>query len=312
MKIVFLDAATIGSDISLEPIAALGEFVSYNTTDAEDVVERMQGCDVVVINKIKMTREVIDAVPTLKLICEAATGVNNIDVAYAESRGIPVKNVAAYSTASVVQTTFMHILALVGGSHYYDNRVKDGTYSTSGMFTDLTRPFSELDGKRIGIIGMGNIGSRVARVAEAFGMSVSYFSTSGTAHCKDYPAIELEELLSTSDIVSIHAPLNERTNGLIGWNELCKMRPSAYIVNAGRGGIIDEEALAKAVDEGVIAGAATDVFEIEPISTDNPLVSMRHPERVIFSPHIAWASREARCRLVAAIAKNIQDFVHLM
>jgi len=304
MKIVFLDAATMG-DVSFEPIARLGEFVTYATSTQEQARERVKDIDVLIINKIIVDKELIDAAPSLKLICISATGVNNIDVEYAASKGIPVRNVAGYSTDSVVQSTYMHILSLVGGAPYFDRSVKSGDYSRSGMFTDPNWNWWELAGKTIGIIGMGNIGKKVASIAEAFGMKVCYFSTSGTAHCKDYPCLSLEELLAVADIVSVHAPLNDRTNGLIGEHELSLMKPTAFLVNMGRGGIVLEHALADAVDNGVIAGAGLDVFAAEPLPLDHPYLHMKHPERMSLAPHVAWASVEARTRLVSMIADNI-------
>lgn len=304
MKIVFLDAATMG-DVSFAPIERYGSLVCYDSSTAEEALERVSDCDVLIVNKVRVTPELIDAAPNLKLICESATGVNNIDIEYAGSKGIPVRNAVGYSTSTVVQATFMHILSLVGHAPYYDRVVKDGSYSSSGMFTDVKVNWWELSGKTIGIIGMGNIGSRVARVAEAFGMKVCYFSTSGTSHCKDYPSLPLAQLLAESDVVSVHAPLNERTKGLIGKDELSMMQPHAYIVNMGRGGIIDESALAYAVDNGVIAGAALDVFEVEPLPEDSCFLKVGHPERFRLAPHVAWASVEARERLVGMIADNI-------
>lgn len=304
MKIVFLDADTLG-DASLAPIEQYGELVCYGNSTPQEALERVSDCDVLIINKIKVTRQLIDAAPGLKLICEAATGVNNIDLEYAASKGIPVRNAVGYSTDSVVQATFMHLLSLVGNAPYFDHTVKSGAYSSCGIFTDVTRNWSELSGKKMGIIGMGNIGSKVAEVARAFGMEVSYFSTSGTSHCKTYPSLPLDVLLSESDVVSVHAPLNDRTDGLIGSNELRMMKPTAYILNMGRGGIINESALADAIDNGWIAGAALDVFVTEPLPADNPLLNVRYPERLRLSPHIAWASVEARDRLVGMIAENI-------
>ena len=305
MKIVFLDAATMGADISFEPISRHGDLICYDSSTAEEALERVADCDVLIVNKVKVTKELIDAAKSLKLICEAATGVNNIDLEYAGSKCIPVKNVAGYSTDSVVQTTFMHILSLCGKARYFDNAVKSGNYASGGMFTDVSVPFNELSGKKIGIVGMGKIGYGVAKVASAFGMDVSYFSTSGTSHCTEYPSVSLEQLMSESDIVSVHAPYNERTASLICKRELELMKPSAIIVNMGRGGIIDEQALADAVDSGAIAGAALDVFVGEPLSMDNPLMKVVHKERLSFSPHIAWASVEARTRLMESIGNNV-------
>ena len=305
MKIAFLDAATMG-DVSFEPFRQLGEFVSYDSSTPEQARERVKDIDVLLINKVLVDKELIDSAPALKLICIAATGVNNIDVEYAASKGIPVRNAVGYSTDSVVQNTFMHILSLVGGAPYFDDSVKSGSYSRSGMFTDPDWNWWELAGKTIGIIGMGNIGSKVAKIAEAFGMKVCYFSTSGTGHCKEYPCLPLEELLAVSDVVSIHAPLNERTNRLIGKDQLALMKPSAYLVNVGRGAIIVEEDLAAAVDAGVIAGAGIDVFVQEPIPEDHPYLKMQHPERMRLTPHVAWASIEARTRLIGIMAENIR------
>lgn len=308
MNIVFLDAATLG-DISFEAICQYGTLTCYENSTPEEALERVRDCDILIINKIQVNAQLIDAAPHLKLICEAATGVNNIDLGYAESQGIPVRNAVGYSTDSVVQATFMHILSLAGHAPYYDDCVKSGRYSSMGMFTDPSVCWSELAGKTIGIIGMGNIGTRVAKVAEAFGMKVCYYSTSGTGHCKEYPCLSIEELMAISDIVSIHAPLNERTSGLIGPKELSMMKTTGVIVNMGRGGIVDETALASAIDNGTIAGAALDVFVKEPLPADSPLLKTNHPERLRFTPHTAWASQEARERLVQQIADNIRQFV---
>ena len=304
MKIVFLDAATMG-DVSFSPISALGDLECFQASDREEALRRVKDAEVLIINKIKVDKELVDAAPKLRLICEAATGVNNIDLEYAASKGIPVRNAVGYSTDSVVQMTFMMILSLVGRCRYFDDFVKSGEYSRSGLFTDVSKMFFELRGKRLGIIGLGNIGGNVAKVGEAFGMNVSYFSTSGTSHSKDYPSVDLDTLMSSSDIISIHAPYNERTAGLVGAEQLRKMKSTAYIVNMGRGGIIDEAALAEAIDGGWIAGAGVDVFTAEPLPADNPLLNVRNRNRLILTPHIGWASIEARERLVAMIADNI-------
>lgn len=305
MKIAFLDSASMGN-VSFDAIRELGDFVEYQRSTPEQAKERVKDIDVLCINKVLVDKELIDAAPKLKLICEAATGVNNIDLEYAASKGIPVRNAVGYSTDSVVQATFMHMLSLVGCAPYFDNSVKSGAYSHSGLFTDPNRNWWELAGKTIGIVGLGNIGLKVARIAEAFGMNVCYYSTSGTRHNSDYPALELDELLGRSDIVSIHAPLNDRTKGLIGKRELELMQKHTFIMNLGRGGIIVEEDLAEAVDEGVIAGAALDVFATEPLPLEHPFLKMKHPERMRFAPHVAWASVEARSRLVAIMAENIR------
>ncbi len=304
MKITYLDAATVG-DSSLAEIEKLGELVCWPNSTAEEALERVGDSDVLIVNKVRVTEALLDVSPNLKLVCEAATGVNNIDLVACEKRGIIVRNVAGYSTESVVQETFMHILSLMGNGPYYDDFVKSGKYSGCGLFTDLSRPFIEMNGKRIGIIGMGTIGSRVAEVASAFGMEVVYYSTSGTNHCDKYPSLPLDDLMRTSDVISIHAPYNSKTAGLIGEEQLRLMKPTAIIVNMGRGGIIDEYSLAKVIDEDLIGGAALDVFENEPLPVDNPLLRTKHPEKLRFTPHTAWASIEARARLISRLAENI-------
>lgn len=306
MKIAFLDDATVGSDVSLEPISRLGELILYGTTANEKVDERIAGCEVVITNKVQIRKANIDKADKLKLICVAATGVNQVDVEYAQSKGIPVKNVAGYSTESVSQVTMMHILNLVGHGMYFDRVVKDGSYFRSGIATDVTNPFFELKGKKIGIIAMGNIGHRVAELTSAFGMEVSYFSTSGTSHCTEYPSLPLDKLLSESDIVSIHAPLNDVTKNLLTYEKLKLMKKSAYLVNVGRGGIVNEGDLVKALNDGVLAGAAIDVFTAEPLPEDHPYIKdVKDPAKLILSPHIAWTSREARKLLIEKIAENI-------
>ena len=308
MKIVYLDASTLG-DTQMDEIRALGEYVSYPMCTREEALERVSDCDVLIVNKVRVDEELLAAAPKLKLICEAATGVNNIDLEAAARRGILVRNVAGYSTESVVQSTFTHLLSLVGNAPYFDDYVKSGKYSACGIFTNVSHPFMELDGKTMGIIGMGTIGKRVAAVATAFGMKVVYYSTSGTSHCTDYPSLPLDELLAQSDAVSVHAPLNGRTKGLVGASELRMMKPTAVLLNLGRGGIVDEGALAEAVDEGVIAGAALDVYLEEPLPADSPLMHLRHPEKFRFSPHTAWASAEALRRLASGVAANIREFL---
>ena len=305
MKIVFLDAISMG-DVSLEEIASLGEFTSYPSSTAQQARERVKDADVVLLNKVVVDQTFLDAAPRLKLVCEAGTGINNIDVELCKKRGVVVRNVAGYSTDSVAQTAWMHILNLAGHAFHYQEFVRSGQYSKNPVHVDYRHPFVELAGKTLGIVGMGAIGQKVAAIARAFGMEVLYFSTSGTGHCKDYPCVSLDELLERSDVISIHAPYNERTAGLMGYEQLRKMKPTAYLVNTGRGGIAVEEDLARALDEGLIAGAALDVYVKEPLPAESPLMHLVHPERLLFSPHIAWYSREARARLAHEMAENIK------
>ncbi len=310
MKIVFLDAISMG-DTPMDEIAALGDFQCFVSSTAEQARERSKDADVVIVNKILVNREFLDAAPKVKLICEAGTGINNIDVAECEKRGIAVRNVAAYSTDSVAQIAWMHILNLMGRAFHYNTFVQSGEYSHNPVHVDFAHPFTEIAGKTLGIIGMGAIGQKVAAIGKAFGMDVLYYSTSGTAHCKDYPCVSLEDLLKRADVISIHAPYNERTAGLIGYDQFKMMKPTAILVNTGRGGIEVEADLARALDEGLIAGAGIDVFVTEPLPADNPLMQIRHKDRIVFTPHSAWNSREARARLATGMANNIKEFYHI-
>lgn len=305
MKIVFLDAATMG-DASMAEIAALGEFTCYPSSTAEEARARVADADVALLNKVIVDQAFLDAAPKLKLICEAGTGINNINVPLCDKRGVIVRNVAGYSTDSVAQTAWMHILNLAGRAFHYNAYAKDGRYSAGSIHVDADHPFTEIAGKTLGIVGMGAIGKKVATIAEAFGMDVIYYSTSGTSHCKDYPSVTLDELLARADVISIHAPYNERTAGLIGYDELCRMKPTAYLVNTGRGGIAVEADLVRAVDEGRIAGIGIDVYQKEPLPLDHPFLHAKHPERILLSPHIAWYSVEARARLAHEMAENIK------
>lgn len=304
MKIVFLDALTIGAG-SFAALEALGEFIGYGDSTPEEGMERVANCDVLIVNKFKVSPAILDAARNLKLVCESGTGMNNIDVEACTERGIPVRNVAAYSTATVAQTTFMHILSLLGDAPHFDRAVKSGAYSRSKILTEVFTPFVEASGKTLGIIGLGAIGRQVARIAQAMDMRVIYYSASGKNHTTDFEEISLAELLRRSDVVTIHAPMSDRTRGLIGAEELAMMKSSAFLVNMGRGGIVDEAALAAAVDAGIIAGAAIDVFTKEPLPLDNPYMQVKHPERFRFTPHIGWGSLEARTRLIEGIAANI-------
>lgn len=305
MKIVFLDAITMG-DASLAEIAALGELVTYPSSTPQEARERVKDADVALLNKVIVDKEFLDVAPKLKLVCEAGTGINNIDVKLCEERGVIVRNVAAYSTDSVAQTAWMHILNLAGRAFHYNSFVHDGSYSRNVVHVDYRHPFTELSGKTLGVVGMGAIGQKVAAIAKAFGMDVIYYSTSGTNHCKEYPAVSLETLLAESDVITIHAPYNERTAGLIGYEQFKMMKRTAFLVNTGRGGIAVEADLAKALDDGLIAGAGIDVYVKEPLPLDSPLMKLQHPERLLLSPHIAWYSTEARARLAHEMAENIR------
>ena len=306
-KIVILDGKTLG-DISLEKLSEIGEVRYYDTTDISEVKERVREANIVLTNKVVLNRENLSEANNLEFIAEVATGFNNIDIEYAKEKGIGVANVAGYSTNAVVQHTFAATLALLDEVAYYDNYVKSGEYSKSGLFTCLDRPYYEIEGKTWGIIGLGNIGKKVAKIAEAFGAKVVYYSTTGINSNNDFSRVSFDDMLSKSDIISIHAPLNENTLGLINYEALCKMKNSAVLVNMGRGPIVVEEDLARAIDEDRIRGAALDVFEVEPIKINSPLLTMKNKDRIILSPHIAWASVEARERLFNEVVENITAF----
>ena len=306
-KIVILDGKTLG-DIRLEKLSEIGEVKYYDTTDISEVKERVREANIVLTNKVVLNRENLSEANNLEFIAEVATGFNNIDIEYAKEKGIGVANVAGYSTNAVVQHTFASTLALLDEVTYYDNYVKSGEYSKSGLFTCLDRSYYEIEGKTWGIIGLGNIGKKVAKIAEAFGAKVVYYSTTGINSNSDFSRVSFDELLSKSDIISIHAPLNENTLGLINYEALCKMKNSAVLVNMGRGPIVVEEDLARAIDEDKIRGAALDVFEVEPIKINSPLLTMKNKDRIILSPHIAWASVEARERLFNEVVENITAF----
>ena len=306
-KIVILDGKTLG-DIDLEKLREIGEVKYYDTTDSSEVKDRVREANIVLTNKVVLNRENLSEASNLEFIAEVATGFNNIDIEYAKEKGIGVANVAGYSTNAVVQHTFASTLALLDEVTYYDNYVKSGEYSKSGLFTCLDRSYYEIEGKTWGIIGLGNIGKKVAKIAEAFGAKVVYYSTTGINSNSDFSRVSFDELLSKSDIISIHAPLSKNTLGLINYEALCKMKNSAVLVNMGRGPIVVEEDLARAIDEDRIRGAALDVFEVEPIKVNSPLLTMKNKDRIILSPHIAWASVEARERLFNEVVENITAF----
>jgi len=308
VKIVFLDTSTVGDVDNLEMIQSLGEYTGYEMTAPAQRVERIRGHHIVITNKVVIDREVMDSCPELELICIVATGMNNVDLEYAAQKGIIVKNVAGYSTESVTQCTFSMLLFLLNSSAYYDDYVKSGKYAASPVFTHLGREFWELKNKIFGIIGMGTIGRRVAQVAEAFGARVVYYSTSGkNLNVEGCRHLELSELLRASDVVSIHCPLNEQTKNLLTESRLRMMKPTAYLLNMGRGGIVNEEDLARALDENWIAGAALDVLTTEPISAESPFLKVRNKHKLFITPHIAWASREARGLLIERTAANIRS-----
>ena len=304
-NIVFLDRYSL-CDRDLSLIESLGRYTAYDDTPRDKVAERLADADVAIANKVLIDGQTMRRLPRLKLICVAATGMNNIDLETAAELGIEVRNAVGYSTYSVAETTLCSALALMREVVYFDEYFKSGRYAAAERMFCYDRPTRQLRGRNWGIVGLGNIGREVARLATAFGCRVSYFSTSGAKREEEYPQLPLGELLADSDIVSIHSPLNDRTRGLIGREELSAMKPAAILINVARGGIVDEQALAEALDNDTIAGAALDVFSSEPLR-ESPLYHLRDPYKLLASPHNAWSAAEAIDRLVECIAENIRS-----
>jgi len=308
MNIVLLDAKTLGDDLDLSVFEQFGTFIRYETTTEEETLERIVDADIIITNKVVLTANFLSQAKNLKLICIAATGINNVDLDAAKFQGIEVKNVAGYSSNSVVQHTFAMALYLLEKMAYYDAVVKDSRWSKSGLFTDVSHPFYEISGKKWGIIGFGRIGQSVATIATAFGAEVSYHSTSGKNLHHGYPHHNLEFILKDCDIISIHAPLNDDTYDLINEINLPYLKEKAILLNLGRGGIVNETDLAFELDRREIY-AGLDVLEKEPITALNRLNEVKHKERLLITPHIAWTSIEARKKLLDGIVKNIKDFL---
>lgn len=308
MKLVFLDAKTIGADIDLSAFSDFGEVVFYDFTSPTEALARTRDADVLIVNKAEINAETIGEASHLKLVCVTATGTNNLDKDYLKSRGIAWRNVAGYSTESVAQHTFAMLFYLLEKLRYYDEYVKEGRYINDQIFTHFEEQFHELSSLRFGIIGLGNIGRRVADIASCFGADVVYYSTSGQPPQDGYHQVDLETLLATSDIISIHAPLTPQTQGLINKNTLSKMKSSAILLNLGRGPIIVESDLADALTEGRLAAAGLDVLSQEPMSPDNPLFRIKDSRKLFITPHVAWAAVESRTRLMNIIYEQIKDF----
>ncbi|NKF07035.1 D-2-hydroxyacid dehydrogenase [Clostridium gasigenes] len=306
-KIVLLDGKTLGG-LDFSRLEEFGKVEYYETTSQEEVVSRIKDANIILTNKVVLNEENLSQAKNLELICETATGFNNIDIKYAKKNKVAVTNVAGYSTNAVAQHTFATVLNLYDKLAYYDEFVKSGEYAASELFTDLTKPFYELEGKTWGIVGFGAIGKKVAKIAEAFGSNIVYYSTSGKNNNLEYKRVEFEELLKTCDIISIHAPLTEKTNGLMNYEAISNMKKNSILVNMGRGPIVVEADLARAIEEELIAGAALDVFEVEPMKKDNPLLTIKNKENLVLTPHIAWASVEARERLFKEVIENIKAF----
>lgn len=309
MKIVALERMSIGEDINLSAFEQFGEFVTYELTTKDQIEERAAGAEVLIINKLPINEETIHNLKDLKLVLLTATGTDNVDISYCSSRGIQVRNVKGYSTAVVVQHTFASLFYILEKLNYYDNYVKSGEYIKSPVFSHFGERFWELNGKTWGIVGLGNIGRGVANIAKAFGCNVIYYSTSGKNSNADFERVELDDLLAQSDIISIHSPLTPATKNLFNKDLFKKMKKSAYLVNMGRGPIVNEEDLVDALNNGEIAGAALDVLSKEPMTEDNPLIKVQDSRKLLITPHIAWASFEARQRVIDLNVENVKSYL---
>lgn len=309
MKIVFLDAKSVGEDIDLSKYNQLGEFVKYDFTSFEQIPERVADADVIITNKGLINEQSVGNATQLKLVCVTATGTNNLDKQYLEKRGVAWRNVAGYSTESVAQHTFAILFYLLEKLSYYDAYVKEGRYANDTSFTHFAERFCEINGKTWGIVGLGNIGRRVADIAKMFGATVMYYSTTGKNNQEGYQRVDLDTLLKTSDIISVHAPLTSETEGLMNGEAFKKMKSSAIFLNVGRGAIVVEQDLADALENHQIAAAGLDVLCEEPMNPDSPFLRIKDSKRLLITPHIAWASIEARTALMNTVLQQIKDFM---
>ena len=309
MKIVVLERNSVGLDVSIDGIEALGEVTVYPNTTRDDIDGRLTDAEIIVANKAPLNEETLKDASKVRLICEFATGYDNIDLAYCKSRGIKVANVVNYSTDAVAQHTFALCFYVLEKLRHYDEYVKSGAYGAQDRFSNFDIPFTELAGKTWGIVGMGNIGRKVARVATAFSCRVIFFSASGNSTCTEYERVDFDTLLKESDFLSLHCPLSDRTRDLIDLDALKKMKKSAVLINVARGPVVNESALYTALTEDIIAGAGLDVLSAEPIRRDNPLGKIKDSGKLIITPHLAWASIEARNRCVSETCQNIKAFL---
>ena len=309
MKISILERDSLGIDVDMSEIDKLGEVTVYPATTVENAVEHIGDADIIIANKLSLNAETLKGAVNLKFVAQTATGTNNVDFAYTNSKGIKVANVPSYSTDSVAQHTFALLLYLVEKMRFFDDYVKNGTYSRSNCFSCLDMIYPEIAGKTWGIIGMGAIGQKVAQIATVFGCKVICYSASGRTYDMPYEQVDFDTLLAKSDILSVHAPLNEYTKGLMNYDAFCKMKSSAYFINVGRGPIVVEEDLARALEEDRIRAAGLDVLCVEPMPLDNPLLKFKDSSKIIITPHVAWATSEARQRCVDVVTENIKAFL---
>lgn len=310
MRIVILERNSVGTDVSVDCISELGEVTVYdNTVTLEEIRNRVRDADIIIANKSPLREETLKDAPNVKLICEFATGYDNCDLGYCSSRGIKIANVRDYCTAMVAQHTFTMALALSQKLFHYDAYVKSGAYSAQDRFSNFDLPFCELEGKTWGIVGMGNIGRRVAKIAEAFGCRVVFHSVTGKSACTEYPRLDKDTLLRECDFLSLHCPLSDLSRNFIDADALRKMKKTAILLNVARGPVVNNADLYEALEKGEIAAAGLDVVEKEPLALDNPLSRCKDSGKLIITPHLAWASVEARRRCVEEAYLNISAFL---
>ncbi len=310
MKIVILERNSVGTDVDVSCLERFGEVACYPNTVAQNTAERIRDADIVICNKAPMNETTMKDAPNIKLICLFATGYDNVDTAYCKSRGIKVANVVNYCTSMVAQHTLLLALALTEQLAHYDQYVKSGAYSAQDRFSNFDRIFHDMENMTWGIVGMGTIGRKVAALARTLGCKVIFYSASGQSTCTEYERVDFDTLLARSDILSLHCPLSDRTRGLIDSAALKKMKKTAVLINVARGPVVDTQALYDALTGGEIAAAGLDVLEKEPMAKDNPLRQIQDSTKLIVTPHMAWASVEARTRVVEETCRNIEAFLH--
>ena len=310
MQAVFLDRATFSEDIELPAPTGIDDYITYDNTPQDDavIIKRCKNADIIFANKVKINADVIAQLPKLKLIQLTATGMNNVDQEACIAHNVALNNVAGYAVKSVPEHTFMLMLNAMRAGIYYHKKSIDGSWQASGNWCLLDIPLIDLEEKTLGIIGIGTIGKRVTDIARAFGMTVLWAEHQGRAPRND-DYTDFDEVLARADVISLHCPLNEQTQHLINKDTLAKMAKQPLIVNVARGGIVDSQALTDAINNEQIIGYATDVFEQEPITDDDPLLTIADHPRVIFSPHNAWGSKSAQDTLWQILSKQVTDFI---
>lgn len=308
MKIVILERNSVGTDVSVDALEAYGDVTIYGNTTIDDVKERVKDAEIIIANKAPLNADTLQEASQVKLICEFATGYDNVDIAYCKERGIKVANVVNYSTDAVAQHTFALCLYVLEKLSHYDHYVKSGAYAAQDRFSNFDLPFTELAGKTWGIVGMGNIGRKVAEIAGAFGCNVIFYSPTGKSTCTEYQRVDFDTLLKESDFLSLHCPLSDITRNLINLDALKKMKKTAILINVARGPVVNDQDLYTALTENYIAAAGLDVTSTEPMKSSNPLSTIMDSNRLIITPHLAWASIEARNRCVSETCKNIEAF----